>query len=304
MAEESPTESDLTRGRSFADSVPPLWPLPSASYRIYASAGQLQFAWGSEGFKINQATLVRTRTLHQFSLTQEGWEAAWRVMASEMPQLAGAVRHQIQMRQSSRHSQAVENEARTELKSLGSLASLGGCVFLGGYGHAGALGAGAKFDLYFTHEGLFVTSFGSSIPKIRSPYSEVLAIEFSGPGRVTKGGAFIGGGFGVKGAAEGMIVASVLNALTTKTSIQTIVRWEAQTLELFFFTSAATPGDLRIKMSPVLGRVKPRPNVESTPPLPEADVVSQLERLASLHQQGIVDDDEFADLKRKIISGS
>ena len=302
MAEESQGESDITSPRTFADFIPPLWPLPSPQFSIFAQG--FFFEWGSDGFKIARGTLLRKRTVRRFPLTEEGWRDAWRFMASETPQLAGTVRHQVQLTKSVTHGQEVESKAKAELASLGLLTSLRGCVFLGGYGHNEALKPGLMFDLYFTTEGLVVTSHATSMPKIRSPYAEVLAIELSGPGRVTKGGGFIGGGFGLTGAVEGMIVASVLNALTTKTSIQSILRWEAETLEAFFFTSEATPGDLRIKMSPVLGRVKPRPIVEATPTLPEADVVSQLERLATLRQQGAIDDDEFAELKRKILSSS
>jgi hypothetical protein len=303
MAENSQTEAGTSQS-PFADFIPPLWPLPSVQFFIFASASKgYEFGWTSDGFKISRSSLMGKRTVGSFPLTERGWQDAWRFMASETPQLAGAVRHQVHLTKSAHHSQVVENKARAELASLGILTSLRGCAFLGGYGHSESLMAGAVCDLHFTSEGLLVTNPDTSISIVRSPYAEAEIVELSGPGRVTRGGGFIGGGFGLTGAAEGMIVASVLNALTTKTSIQTIIRWEARTQELFFFTSEATPSDLRIRMSPVLGRVKPRPNVEATPSLLDADVVSQLERLASLRQQGIIDDNEFAELKRKIISG-
>jgi hypothetical protein len=79
------------------------------------------------------------------------------------------------------------------------------------------------------------------------------------------------------------------------------VRWEARSLEAFFFTSEATPGDLRIKLSPVIGRV----NTDEVPAASAAggaDVLAELERLGNLRQQGIINDDEFAELKRQIIS--
>lgn len=245
-------------------------------------------------------TLARTRTFHRFPLSEKGWVQAWSTLVTEFPQLAARVRDRFIAEQT--RPQA-ELDARAELASLGLLCSLLRCVWLGGYGFSDQVSPGSNCDLLFTNEGLWATRSRSSVPLIRSSYKDVIAIEFSGPERVTKGGGFIGEGFGVTGAPEGMIVASVLNALTTKTSIQSIIRWKAYSLELFFFTSEATAGDLRIKMSPVLGPVKPF--VETPPPpTPEADALSQLERLASLHQQGIVDDEEFAELKRKIISGS
>jgi len=37
---------------------------------------------------------------------------------------------------------------------------------------------------------------------------------------MTTGGRFVGGGFGAKGAAEGIFVASALNSLTSRTNIE------------------------------------------------------------------------------------
>jgi len=313
MAEESRAESDATSQRSLPDGTPPLWPLPSPNCAQFAYSGKgYSFGWHSDGFEIAQQTLIRKQTVRKFPLTEEGWNDAWRFLTTELPQLAGAVLRQISQlpaRQSSPNAESqawanAESQARAQLAALGVLAYLKSCAFLGGYGHADSLAPGVGYDLYFTNEGLTIAHQGWSIPLVRSSYAEAEAMEFTGPGRVTKGGGFFGGGFGLKGAAEGMIVASVLNSLTTKSSIQTIVRWEAQSLELFFFTSEATPADLRIRMSPVLGRVKSSQGVEAAPPIPDADPVSQLERLATLRQQGVIDDEEFAELKRKIISGS
>jgi hypothetical protein len=72
----------------------------------------------------------------------------------------------------------------------------------------------------------WITLSSSLVPLLRIPYSAIDDLEFSGPGKVTTGGGFIGGGFGLSGAAKGMIAASVLNALTTKTKIHTMIRCE------------------------------------------------------------------------------
>jgi len=56
------------------------------------------------------------------------------------------------------------------------------------------------------------------------PYSEVEDVEIGGPGLVKTGGGFIGGGFDVTGALEGMAIASVLNAPTRRTSVKTVLR--------------------------------------------------------------------------------
>ena len=46
-------------------------------------------------------------------------------------------------------------------------------------------------------------------------------MEIGGSGMVRSGGGFTGGGFGLGGAVEGMAIAAVLNAMTTRTSIKT-----------------------------------------------------------------------------------
>jgi hypothetical protein len=126
-----------------------------------------------------------------------------------------------------------------------SYAVLADCTLLGGYGwDEAAFPPGTPCALQFAEEGLRV--HGTSRVFIRSLYRDARALEFSGPGRVTRGGSFFGGGFGLTAAAQGMIAAAVLNTLTSRTTIHTVVRYEAVEMEAFFFYSKATPDDLTI----------------------------------------------------------
>ena len=84
-------------------------------------------------------------------------------------------------------------------------------------------------------------------PVMRRSYAEIVALDFDGPGKVTMGGGFIGGGFGLLGAVEGMAIVLVLNSLTTRSEIESLIRCEAREMEVFFFTNTATPRDLRIQ---------------------------------------------------------
>lgn len=88
--------------------------------------------------------------------------------------------------------------------------------------------------------------------KFTIPYAEIASMDISGPGSVTRGGGFIGGGFGVEGALEGMAVATVLNALTTKTKIHTFISITTNIGELHLHYSGMEPGALRIALSPVV----------------------------------------------------
>ncbi len=90
---------------------------------------------------------------------------------------------------------------------------------------------------------------------------ELIDITVNGPGTVTTGGGFIGGGFGVEGALEGVALASVLNVLTTKKKIHTFVTLTTNFGELHLHYGAMDPAPLRIYLAPVfveLRRLDPR----------------------------------------------
>jgi hypothetical protein len=52
-----------------------------------------------------------------------------------------------------------------------------------------------------------------------------------------------------------MAIAAVLNGLTTRTSIKTVVRVQGTGCELFLFHTKATPEQLRIELSRPLGAI-------------------------------------------------
>lgn len=80
---------------------------------------------------------------------------------------------------------------------------------------------------------------------------ELIDVSVTGPGTVTTGGGFIGGGFGVEGALEGIAIAGVLNMLTTKKKIHTFVTLTANFGELHLHYGAMDPAPLRIYLSSV-----------------------------------------------------
>jgi hypothetical protein len=173
-------------------------------------------------------------------------------------------------------------------------AVLAGCTVVGGYGTD--LGAGAVCCLATSEDRIRLFT-----PDLRRHWSvemaDVVALHVGGPGAVTKGGGFIGGGFGVQGAAEGMIVAAVLNGLTTKTTVNSLVRVTGRSAEVIVHTSALTPEQLELKLSPVLGRLRSRsgqPAVNGAP-----DLADQLTKLAALHDAGVLSAEEFASAKAK-----
>jgi hypothetical protein len=281
--------------------VPRLWPVLSPTIHRFVQAGDIFFGWEEKEYRIYKENLWRIRNLARFPLTEQGWAQCWATLQTDYPELARTVanRASLEQRKAEQRAQRVsaEQRYRAELQSLEILTSVPKCILLGGHGYSEDLIPRTTVDLYFASEGLWVTRAGTGTPEIQCPYSEAAAIDFSGPGKITKGGGFFGGGFGVKGAVEGMAIAAVLNSITTKSEIRSVIRWEAQTMEAFFFTDTATPGDLRIQFSPVLSRIK-----RSAPQLVRPDdPLDRLERLAKLHQEGSLSDEEFSAMKRQLI---
>jgi hypothetical protein len=125
-------------------------------------------------------------------------------------------------------------------------------------------------------------------------------IEVSGRGSLKSGGGFFGGGFGFEGAATGIAVGTLLNSLTTRSHMETLLRIECSDAEMFFHNGASTPTALRMSSSPAIARLPQR-----VPPqaIAMTDIGTQIEQLAQLHRSGALSDEEFALAKSKLLRG-
>ncbi|HUH59623.1 MAG TPA: hypothetical protein VL001_06035 [Candidimonas sp.] len=85
---------------------------------------------------------------------------------------------------------------------------------------------------------------------------ELAELSVSGPGTLVTGGGFIGGGLGVEGALEGIAIANVLNALTTKKKTHTFVTLTANFGELHLHYGSMDPGAVRVFLSDVFVRLR------------------------------------------------
>ena len=122
-------------------------------------------------------------------------------------------------------------------------------------------------------------------------YAPKFSVELSGPGRFKTGGGFVGGGFGLVGAAEGMAIASVLNALTTRTQVISVIAVLSAEYEGFFLCQQHSPDELRHYLAPVFLRARqlgqgPSDTERGQSSTGAVDLVATLERLATLHQAG------------------
>jgi hypothetical protein len=134
-------------------------------------------------------------------------------------------------------------------------------------------------------------------------YSEIEDVEIGGPGMVRSGGGFVGGGFGAVGALEGMAVASVLNALTNKTKITTIIRAQATTSELFLLWDRTNARAAPHRVVSASRRDPHHPDAADQKIGPSASPVAELSKLADMLQSGLLTRDEFDQLKTRLLHG-
>jgi hypothetical protein len=142
-----------------------------------------------------------------------------------------------------------------------------------------------------------VFSTDSSSLQIEIPFDEVTAVEVGGRGEVTTGGGFIGGGFGLSGFLLGAATANVLNGLTTRTNVETLLRISTARGEINLFTSDLLPTDLDNALATVRAHASAsNPNTSGVP-----DVLEQLEKLGALRASGVLTEDEFAAKKAALL---
>jgi hypothetical protein len=176
-----------------------------------------------------------------------------------------------------------------------------GFVFVGGYGLE--IPAGSHCGLFWTDDRATVWPTRRGFHPARIPLSQIQNVEIGGPGAVTTGGSLMGGGLGPIGAAEGMLAASLINSLTTKTKIHTMLSIRSTEFEGFFFTDRFTPDRLRIAMSGVIGRVSSQAQTASSTPVADsaADPVVRLRELAQLRDDGLMTPEEFEAARKRLV---
>jgi len=152
-----------------------------------------------------------------------------------------------------------------------------------------------------------VIDFSSDGARIRStgveefvPYADILALQISGSTTHSNAGVF-GGGFGVAGAAEGMLAASVINSLTSKTTTYSLVRIAARAAEYVFVSHVVDSGSLGMMLTPVQFRMRQAQASASSPPTAGTSVADELAKLAQLRDAGILSDAEFTAAKARLL---
>jgi hypothetical protein len=152
----------------------------------------------------------------------------------------------------------------------------------------------------FTQTRFSLLSSGRSSPLV--PFSMLSTIDVQGYTK-TKGGGFIGGGFGAKGALEGMAISTVLNALTTKSSNWVIITIIGDGGSTVLRLDDATQRDIRQRLRTARDQIVASATpTRALPASDSTDLVSRLERLATLRTGGLLTDDEFQSAKAALLA--
>ena len=159
------------------------------------------------------------------------------------------------------------------------------------------------------HEGsaVLVTCQASSLhistlrPQFDLPieFASLKKVEVSGPGKTVTGATVMGGGVGWEGIAEGILIASVLSALSTRTRVETYLTIRFDETEVVVQAAKLTPLELRLILSPAILAAEAataRPKAQ-----PNESLSGELQRLAKLLQDGLLTLDEFAQAKSALL---
>jgi putative oligomerization/nucleic acid binding protein len=264
-------------------------------------------AKGGSSFVIIRRTAFGTfKAVQSFPLSEDGWVSAWQAFSAQSP--AGILQALATLKARETYMAKLSSPGSSEMQQSDRhpFVTLHNVAFLGGYLPGVAIVAGKRYDVPFLEDRLLIAPWHQYQVLVEVPYSEVEDVEIGGPGIVRTGGGFFGGGFGARGAIEGMAIATVLNGLTSRTSIKTVVRIQAKRCELFLLDTSATPERLRIALSYPLGAIRAARATDGTGDLQRRvsteaiSTVDELSKLAEMLEKGLLTREEFNLMKAKL----
>jgi hypothetical protein len=98
-----------------------------------------------------------------------------------------------------------------------------------------------------------------------------------------------------------MAIAAVLNVLTTRTAVTTVIRVQAPAAELFVLYTRQPPDQLRMGLSQPLGAIRAARTIAARPAVPVSPV-EELARLAAMLESRLLTREEFDLLKARLLS--
>ncbi|MEV4313449.1 SHOCT domain-containing protein [Actinocrispum sp. NPDC049592] len=257
-----------------------------------------------------------------FPLTEAGWLGVWRTLAALDPREFDRCRKNVARNAARYQLRSDDQKLRLELEQNTRLL-LSESIFLGGYTPAADLTLKSAYDLRFMTDSLTVFAVGTTHTLGRLNYDTFTNIQITGPG-VTQStnpfadsaGKIIGTAIratqtgisdNILNAAESVISAG-LKAAGTRSVVKTVLSMRTTDSELFFLHTKTEPGQLRIDLSPVLGRIREvLASTAANSPSPQGpdatSIIAQLKDASMLLEQGLLTRDEFDRLKSRLLSG-
>jgi hypothetical protein len=119
--------------------------------------------------------------------------------------------------------------------------------------------ATGECSVIFDHDSVIV-AIGDAYNQRRLNYSDITSLQFAGRGafETTSGGGWVGGGFGATGMIEGLGLATILNALTTRKHhhIETIVNLNWNSGSVTLLNTELLPTQWAPLLKPVVQRIE------------------------------------------------
>ncbi len=130
-------------------------------------------------------------------------------------------------------------------------------------------------------------------------FSDIMNIDIFGPGTEHSNAGVVGGGFGVEGALKGILVASAINALMSKSKTNTFLRLSTAKAEIFFHMTTLEPTDLRMILSPAIVQLEARR--DRTQAKSMDSVSDEIAKLHRMLQDGVLTAEEFTAAKNRVL---
>lgn len=245
------------------------------------------------------------RDARTYPRSPEGWLQAWNDFRQGDPAAAESYRVALARRavtvSARQHSAALREvfpQMHPDALAASAFAVVPSCALVTGYGTK-QLSTQVDSTLYFMYESLIVGRAKSSDQLFTAPLADILTLRADGPGAQTTGGGFIGGGSGLVGAAEGMLMASALNAITRRTSVQTFIEVHVYGRHLLWVTDKITPSELQLLLRPIYARMH---ELQMAKEAANIDPLDRLQKLGALRDSGVLTEAEFAIGKARLLA--
>ncbi|MGV0990127.1 MAG: SHOCT domain-containing protein [Limnohabitans sp.] len=126
-------------------------------------------------------------------------------------------------------------------------------------------------------------------------FTDISTFEVGGLGTTTTNAGISGGGFGIEGFIKGAVTAAVINAATTKSATNTLLRITSRVGEVFLHTSTAEPEELRMILSPLSVSISKKTGRTTV------SFADELSKLNELLKSGVISEIDFENAKNKLL---